>query len=388
MVFSPWLYLNIGILVVGFMAVVTGVVFFKKDRERISAKMLLTTGVAMVSCLAMVSFVSYGVVKLWVPGWKFPVVKFPSAGQNELLAYSDFRVPSAVPEGLPVRLQIPVINVDAAIEDGLITPDGRMDVPAGSKNVSWFALGPHPGQTGSAVIGGHFGITNGVPWVFYDLDKLKVGDKIYVLDDRKDTLAFVVRSIKSFDRTDDATVVFSSNDGLAHLNLITCEGIWNADKRVYPQRLVIFTDAIPSEGPVTVAPAKNLSPPRPLALGAHGTDVTALQTTLVHEGFLIMPKKAEYGSYGTLTKVAVTQYQISVGLPTNGIFDTATRAQLFGNLFDIAAEPAQAKIVATPSSFWAVLTVLGVLLFALVFIIAACWNYRWLRKKNIKKLKK
>jgi hypothetical protein len=48
-----------------------------------------------------------------------------------------------------------------------------MDVPAGSKNVALFSLGPHPGQVGSAVIGGHFGIKNDVPFVFYDLDKLK-----------------------------------------------------------------------------------------------------------------------------------------------------------------------------------------------------------------------
>ena len=41
---------------------------------------------------------------------------------------------------------------------------------------------------------------------------------------------------------------------MAHLNLITCEGIWNKVNDTYPQRLVIFTDEIPSEGPVVVAP--------------------------------------------------------------------------------------------------------------------------------------
>jgi LPXTG-site transpeptidase (sortase) family protein len=127
-----------------------------------------------------------------------------------------------------------------------------MDVPAGSKNVAWFALGPHPGQVGSAVIGGHFGINNGVKFVFYDLDKLKVGDKVYIVDDESNTLAFIVRSIKSFDRNADAVTVFTSNDGLAHLNLITCEGIWNKVNGSYPQRLVVFTDAIPGEGAVTV----------------------------------------------------------------------------------------------------------------------------------------
>lgn len=193
-------------------------------------------------------------------GWKFPVSKFmPNKGTGKNLfdfeiAFSNVRDPGGIPSGLPIRLKVPIIGVDSAIEDALITPDGRMDVPAGSVNVAWFALGPNPGQEGSAVIGGHFGIRNGVPFVFYNLDKLKIGDKIYIEDDKGDTLAFQVRTIKLFDRNADATTVFTSDDGKAHLNLITCEGIWNQVNGAYPSRRVVFTDAIPSEGPIKVNP--------------------------------------------------------------------------------------------------------------------------------------
>ena len=186
-------------------------------------------------------------------GWKFPIAKFPLTGSNgKLIAYSSIRDPGGIPQGLPVRLQIPAIGVDSAIEDALITPDGRMDVPAGSVDVAWFALGPHPGEAGSAVIGGHFGIQNGVPFVFYNLDKVKIGDKVYVVNDKGDTLAFQVRKIQSFDRNADSTTVFTSSDGLAHLNIITCEGTWNQVNGAYPQRLVVFTDAIPSEGAIVI----------------------------------------------------------------------------------------------------------------------------------------
>ncbi len=117
-------------------------------------------------------------------GWQFPVAKFPLVGSSSnQIAYSDIRDPGGIPQGLPVRLKIPVIGVDSAIEDALITPDRRMDVTSGSVNVAWFALGPHPGDVGSAVIGGHFGISNGVKFVFYDLDKVKIGDKVYILND-------------------------------------------------------------------------------------------------------------------------------------------------------------------------------------------------------------
>jgi len=174
-------------------------------------------------------------------GWKFPVAKFPSTGSKQV-SYSDIRDPGGTPQGLPVRLKIPIIGVDSAIEDALITKDGRMDVPAGSVNVAWFSLGPHPGKEGSAVIGGHFGIKDGVPFVFYKLDELKVGDKVYIVNDENNTLTFVVKSISLFDRNADATNVFTSSDGLAHLNLITCEGVWNKVNNNYPERRVVFTD--------------------------------------------------------------------------------------------------------------------------------------------------
>ncbi len=221
-------------------------------------------------------------------GWKIPKVAYRPSGQVvDSGAYSELRASGGQPSGLPVRIKIPTIGVDAAIEDAYITPDGRMDVPAGSVNVAWYALGPRPGQIGSAVIGGHFGIDNGVPKVFYYLERLKVGDKIYIVDDKDNTLAFVARSIRLFGRNDDATTVFFSGDGLAHLNVITCEGVWNRVNDSYPDRRVVFTDAIPSEGPVTV---KKL---QPMALVVNPT----LPETAV----------TKTGSNPTPTKVPITQ---------------------------------------------------------------------------------
>ncbi len=267
-------------------------------------------------------------------GWKYPTVKFPLVGTtSNQVVYSSIRDPGGIPQGLPVRLKIPVIGVDSAIEDALITPDGRMDVPSGSKNVAWFALGPHPGQAGSAVIGGHFGISNGLPFVFYKLDQLKISDKVYILNDQGDTLAFQVRYIKLFDRNADATTVFTSQDGLAHLNLITCEGIWNQVNGNYPQRRVVFMDAVASEG---AAPASSIFQ-RNLSIGSQGADVVALQTFLEEKGFLAMPPTVAKGYFGKLTRSSVAKYQTSVGLNANGIFDSLTKGKLIP---EIAIKPA------------------------------------------------
>jgi len=143
---------------------------------------------------------------------------------------------------LPVRIVIPAINVDAMIEYVGLTPQGAMGVPAGPTSTAWFDLGPRPGEVGSAVIAGHEGWKGGIRAVFDDLYQLRKGDKVYIEDEKGATTTFVVREIQRYDQNGNASDVFSSNDGGAHLNLVTCEGIWNAAKKSYSDRLVVFTD--------------------------------------------------------------------------------------------------------------------------------------------------
>jgi len=145
--------------------------------------------------------------------------------------------------GLPVRLKIPVINIDAAVEHVGLTPNGEMGAPKGPIEVAWFDLGPRPGENGSAVIAGHYGQwKNGEGSVFDDLNKLKRGDILYVEDDTGATTIFIVRESRNYEPNADASDVFNLNDGKPHLNLITCEGVWDAVSKSYSQRLVVFTD--------------------------------------------------------------------------------------------------------------------------------------------------
>lgn len=145
--------------------------------------------------------------------------------------------------GVPLRLKIPEINVDAAIEQIGLTSNNAMDTPKTPDDVAWFKLGQRPGGRGSAVIAGHYGRwKNGQGSVFDNLYKLKKGSKIYVRDDKGVTFIFVVREIRNYDAKADASDVFGSSDGKAHLNLITCEGVWSQFFKSYSQRLVVFAD--------------------------------------------------------------------------------------------------------------------------------------------------
>ncbi len=146
----------------------------------------------------------------------------------------------------PLRLKIPGINVDAPVIYVGLTADGAMDVPKGPSEVAWFNLGPRPGGQGSSVISGHFGTwKDGEGSVFDNLNKLKKGDTVSVLDGRGAVITFAVRELRTYDNPNaDASDVFSSNDGKAHLNLITCGGDWDRLQKAYPHRLVVFTDKV------------------------------------------------------------------------------------------------------------------------------------------------
>jgi LPXTG-site transpeptidase (sortase) family protein len=149
---------------------------------------------------------------------------------------------SKVSIGLPVRLTIPVININAVIQYVGVTSDGTMEVPTNATDVGWFKLGPKPGEKGSSVIAGHFDNENGGVGVFVNLYKLKKGDKLFVEDNKGKVTTFIVRESRTYNPgyADD---VFSESNN-THLNLITCDGLWDGAEKSYSKRLVVFADII------------------------------------------------------------------------------------------------------------------------------------------------
>jgi LPXTG-site transpeptidase (sortase) family protein len=147
----------------------------------------------------------------------------------------------AVPKKLEARLKIPKIKVNAAIKDMGVTSEGVMAIPGNRTDVGWYSSGTRPGDTGSAVIGGHNRWGNGVA-VFNHLDQLKKGDVLSVMSAKGISTSFVVREVRTYDATDFDNEIFLSVSG-AHLNLITCSGVWDPSIKNYTKRLVIFTDA-------------------------------------------------------------------------------------------------------------------------------------------------
>ena len=191
---------------------------------------------------ACVIFLAYAFI-LYLPPSTFAV---RSQGDASVSSTEPVQPYSSI--GKPVTLKIPVLGVEARIQGVGKTAGGAMGSPQGInqfREAAWYKLGPRPGQEGSAVLAGHLDNAIALKGVFYDLDKLGVGDSIIVGAEDGTEVVFRVTGKQIYDHKNDTVdEVFTSADGKAHLNLVTCDGTWVQSERSYTERLVVFSDLV------------------------------------------------------------------------------------------------------------------------------------------------
>jgi LPXTG-site transpeptidase (sortase) family protein len=136
---------------------------------------------------------------------------------------------------IPTRIAIPRINVNAAIESVGVT-NNVMDAPRNAWNVGWYPSMASPGEWTNVVMAGHRDWFNVGPVVFWNLQLLQPGDKIYVFAPDGSGATFVVESGWLIDADDPADPLIADT-GFEALTLITCGGSWNG--REYTARYVV-----------------------------------------------------------------------------------------------------------------------------------------------------
>ncbi len=211
----------------------------KKKKKKLKSP-LLDIGLGGVAVLSIIIF--FLVFSFSIQGsyaQPIPPTSTPSAGK---VVQAPQNLINTTSPGLPIRLKIPKIKVDAAIERVGVTAQGVVGTPKIPRDAAWLSLGARPGEIGSAVIDGHVNWYNGATAVFANLSKLKPGDKIIIQDDKGKIISFVVRKVRTYGLTDDTSEVFAAEDDLSHLNLITCIGVWDKKAKQYNKRLVVFAD--------------------------------------------------------------------------------------------------------------------------------------------------
>lgn len=141
---------------------------------------------------------------------------------------------------VPVRLRIPAIGVNAAVEQVGKKDDGSMGTPTKFGNVAWYAMGSAPGQPGNAVIDGHVNNALTTAGVFQHLSQIALGDEIVVLNASGTQMSFTVTKIEEYPvDTAPAASIFATS-GPSQLVLITCDGDWVQNAKSFDKRLVVF----------------------------------------------------------------------------------------------------------------------------------------------------
>lgn len=142
----------------------------------------------------------------------------------------------------PSRLSIPSIHVNALVQMVGITKSGNMAVPTNYTDVGWYDRGYYPGTPGNAVIAGHLDNGPSVPAVFWHLGDMKIGDEVDVVNAAGQTLVFKVTGESLYSPSNAPLQLIFGSSTEAHLNLITCDGVWDEATHMYDKRLIVFTD--------------------------------------------------------------------------------------------------------------------------------------------------
>lgn len=162
-------------------------------------------------------------------------------GDRDTTGFQDPAAPVAKSDATPVRVTIPAIGVDAALEDLHRGSAGELDPPTGWDDAGWFSDGIVPGEVGPAVIAGHVDSPTSAA-VFFRLDELVSGDQIHVAMTDGTTRTFTVdrteRAAKSAFPTSDVYGVTPTPT----LRLITCDGTFDTATGHYTDNLIVFAE--------------------------------------------------------------------------------------------------------------------------------------------------
>ncbi|MGH2560553.1 MAG: sortase [Thermomicrobiales bacterium] len=152
----------------------------------------------------------------------------------------DGTIPRAIGPFEPVEIRIPAINIDAKIEQVPIV-NGAMAVPRDAWNVGWYPTISTPGEFTNVVLAGHRDWWNIGPVVFYNLERLNPGDKVYLLAEDGAGYTYQVVERWMIDGDTPAGEVVSDT-GTETLTLITCGGAFNGAE--YENRVIVRAERI------------------------------------------------------------------------------------------------------------------------------------------------
>ena len=143
----------------------------------------------------------------------------------------------------PASITIPAIDVASPVDSVGLEPDGTLEVPVPGPaydHAAWYRGSPTPGRVGPSVVLGHVDSAANGPSVFYDLGRLRPGDRITVTSADRSSRTFAVDAVRSFPKDEFPSLEVYGDTAGPELRLITCGGDFDDAARSYRDNTVVF----------------------------------------------------------------------------------------------------------------------------------------------------
>lgn len=156
-------------------------------------------------------------------------------------------VPS-LPFSPPTDIRIPSIGVASPVDSVGLAPTGEMEVPGpgpGYDHAAWYRYSVTPGQQGPSVIVGHIDSAAAGPSVFFQLGRLRAGDRVEVRRSDGQAVGFAVTDVRTVRKDAFPTATVYAGTAGPELRLISCGGSFDGSVRSYRDNIVVWAREIP-----------------------------------------------------------------------------------------------------------------------------------------------
>lgn len=150
-----------------------------------------------------------------------------------------------LPPSTPVKIEIPVLGVNAPIMRLGLGPDGSVQVPplANHNLTGWYDRTVMPGQDGTSVILGHVDNLTGIS-VFFYIKTLRPGDIVRVARADGTTAVFSVDGVQKVAKATFPSQAIYGNTRYPELRLITCGGPFDSTTGQYLDNIIVYSHLI------------------------------------------------------------------------------------------------------------------------------------------------
>jgi hypothetical protein len=161
----------------------------------------------------------------------------PAAAPQDRPGRPSAAAPAIPMAGVPTRLRIAALHVNAAVEAVGVAPDRALEVPADPAKLGWWIGSAMPGSSrGTVLVVGHVDTARDGPGALFRLETLGIGAKIQIeAGDQAITYRAVAR--RSYPKQRLPKQLFKP-DTPAELALVTCGGAFQHG--TYSHNVVVY----------------------------------------------------------------------------------------------------------------------------------------------------